>query len=139
MRKNEDKKARGQGLVEFAVILVAILILIAGVVDLGRAFLAYIALRDAAQEAALYGSINPTATTEIQNRALDVLANRVDTSNVVVTPVTTGTCGNSVNTIEVTILYNNFLVTMPFLGTFIGSQSFDISTSVTDTILSPPC
>ncbi len=143
-KANRDLKPtsseRGQSMVELAITLVAILILLAGIVDLGRAFFAYMALRDAAQEAALFGSVNPTDTTGISNRGLSVLATRVDTSNVTVTPVITGSaCGNGSNSIEVTVHYTNFAITMPFLGTIVGSQSFDITASVIDSILSPPC
>ncbi len=49
---------QGQSLVEFAISLVIILLLLAGVVDLGRAFFAYIIVRDAAQEGAVYGAIH---------------------------------------------------------------------------------
>ncbi|MBC8507215.1 MAG: pilus assembly protein [Anaerolineales bacterium] len=134
------KHEGGQSLVELAITLTVILILLAGIVDLGRAFFAYMALRDSAQEAALFGSIDPTDTIGMSNRALAVLANRVDTSNVTITPVVSGSsCGNGSNSITVTVLYSNFAITMPFLGTLVGTQSFDISTNITDTILSPPC
>jgi Flp pilus assembly protein TadG len=140
MRKKKfHRKERGQSFAEFSISLVILLILAAGIVDLGRAFFTFIALRDAAQEAALYGSINPTETTQIQNRGLSVLSNRIDTSTVSITPVTTGACNNSVNNIEVTVHYSNFVITTPFLGTLVGSQTFDISASVVNTILSPPC
>ena len=138
-KKKFHQQERGQSFAEFSISLVILLILVAGVVDLGRAFFPYIALRDAAQEAALYGSINPTETTAIQNRGLAVLSNRIDTSTVTITPVTTGACNNSANNIEVTVQYSNFVITTPFLGTLVGSQTFDISASVVDTILSPPC
>jgi len=42
---------KGQSLVEFAFGLVILMILISGIVDLGRAFFTYMALNDAAQEA----------------------------------------------------------------------------------------
>jgi Flp pilus assembly protein TadG len=140
MTKNiHPQEERGQSLVEIAVSLVLLLTVMAGIVDLGRAFFTYIALRDAAQEAALYGSLNPTDTTGISSRGLAVLENRVDTTNVTITPVTTGVCANGANSIEVTVNYSNFLVTMPFLGAIIGTQDFPIDAVVTDTILSPPC
>jgi len=47
---------RGQSLTELSIAMAMMLILLAGVADLGRAFFTYIALRDAAQEGALYGS-----------------------------------------------------------------------------------
>ncbi|MBM3144519.1 MAG: pilus assembly protein [Chloroflexi bacterium] len=138
--RTDHHREQGQSLVELAITLVVILILLAGVIDLGRAFFAYMALRDAAQEAALYGSINPTDSPGINNRGMSVLTNRVDTSQVTITPaISGGACGNGVNSISVTVHFSNFAITMPFLGTLVGSQSFDITASVTDTILSPPC
>lgn len=50
----------GQSLVEFALSLVVILLILAGILDLGRAYYMYVALEDAAGEAALYISINPS-------------------------------------------------------------------------------
>ena len=66
MHRNHKKpqRERGQSLTELALSMVVMLILLAGVADLGRAFFTYIALRDAAQEGALYGSF---AFGEIQN------------------------------------------------------------------------
>lgn len=49
----------GQSLVELAISLGVILLLLAGAVDFGMAFYSYVALQDAAQEGALYGSITP--------------------------------------------------------------------------------
>lgn len=140
-RKREElpRSERGQSMVELSVSLVFLLVLIAGVVDLGRAFFTYIALRDAAQEGALYGSLNPTDTTAIAQRANAVLADRANPGDVTVTSTTTGTCSDGSNSIDVEVTYSNFPITMPFLGAFVGSQSFDITARATDTILSPPC
>jgi len=59
MRSNKYrlKREQGQSLVEFTMSITFLLLLVAGVVDLGRAFFTYIALRDAAQEGAAYASI----------------------------------------------------------------------------------
>ncbi len=129
----------GQSFVELALTLVVLLVLIAGIVDLGRAFFTYIALRDAAQEAAIYGAINPTDSSGINSRGMATLTNRVDTSTVSISPTLTGSCANGTNSIQVDVLFSNFSITMPFLGTVMGSQTFNITASVTDTILSPPC
>ena len=50
---------KGQSLVEFAISLTVMLILLAGTVDFGIGLFHYIAMREAAQEGALYGSIAP--------------------------------------------------------------------------------
>lgn len=52
---------RGQSLMEFSISLVILLILLAGVTDLGRAFFTYIALRDAAQEGASFAAVSNPA------------------------------------------------------------------------------
>ena len=49
---NYSDSEKGQSMVELAVSVVVLLILLAGVVDLGRLAFYYITLRDAAQEAA---------------------------------------------------------------------------------------
>ena len=55
----QNSREKGQSLVEFALVLVFLLSLLAGIFDLGRAFFAYIIIRDAAQEGAVFGSIAP--------------------------------------------------------------------------------
>lgn len=46
-------------MVEMAISFTMVMFLLSGVVDLGRAFFAIIALRDAAQEGAVYASLHP--------------------------------------------------------------------------------
>lgn len=50
------KAERGQSLNELAITMAFMLILLAGIADIGRALSIYISLRDAAQEGALYGT-----------------------------------------------------------------------------------
>ncbi len=131
----------GQSMVELAVSLVFLLLLIAGVVDLGRTFFTHIALSDAAQEGALYGSIDADikTDTDVEARVEDVLSDRVDPTDltVSVTPsLSSSSCAG--DTIQVTVTFENFPITMPFLGAVIGQQ-VDLSANVVDTILSPPC
>lgn len=130
---------KGQSLVEFAISLVIILILLAGIVDAGRALFTYMALRDAAQEGALYGSIDPTNTSEIEERvrnASDMVQGFGSDIQVQVT-IDGAACTGSAITVRVT--YASFPLTMPFIGIFVGSQSVPISATITDTILAPAC
>ena len=72
---NNNPKEQGQSLVELAISMTVLLILLAGVVDLGRAFFTYITLRDAAQEGASYASVINTRlldSTEIPNYCADI-------------------------------------------------------------------
>ena len=129
---------KGQSLVEFAISLTVMLILLAGIVDLSRAFFAYIAIRDAAQEGALYGSVCPSG--DVEARVRDASSNPVDlsdTSSVTVAVATTGT-GVSGDGIQVTVTYS-FPISTPFLGAIIGTQTINLGATVTDTILTTTC
>jgi len=52
-------RGRGQSLVEFALVATVLLILLTGVLDLGRMYMAWVAIQDAAGEGALYAAMNP--------------------------------------------------------------------------------
>lgn len=54
----------GQSLVEFMLLLVFTLILMLGVLDLGRVYFTYLALKDAAAEGAYFGSVYPQCVDE---------------------------------------------------------------------------
>ncbi len=144
-----SKHQRGQSLVELAISLTIILMLLSGAVDFGMAFFSYTAMRDAAQEGALYGSFNPRDIQGIIYRVQRSSTSPVDFSDsskvtINVSPTNgisaecQGTTGGTVNGVQVTVHYDYPLV-MPFLGAFIGSQTIPLTATVTDTILSPQC
>jgi hypothetical protein len=56
IKRVTQNREKGQSLTELSITMTLVLILLAGVADIGRAFFTYISLRDAAQEGALYGS-----------------------------------------------------------------------------------
>ncbi|MFZ6026529.1 MAG: TadE/TadG family type IV pilus assembly protein [Chloroflexota bacterium] len=135
------QKEQGQALVEFAAVLIILMIVLAGLLDLGRAFFVYMSLRDAAQEGATYASINPSDTTGIINRVRTTSTKPVDMAdttliNVQVNPTGALCAGNGV---EVVVEYPNFTITTPLLGTILGSQSIALRARITDTILTPAC
>jgi len=155
MKTNKNVDAshseRGQSIVEFGVGMVVLIILLAGIVDVGRALFTYMAIREAAQEGALYGSTDPAATSLIIDRAenasdliRDLASTPSDPSdpsgpsaiNVQVAILGDACTGNG---IKVTVTYDQFPITTPFLGTVLGRQTVAISSSATDTILTPPC
>ncbi len=143
IHSNQDHPEKGQSLVEFSVILVIVLLLLSGVFDLGRALYVYMSLRDAAQEGALYGSVNPNDTSGIRSRASNSSNSLQSFSYISGANITTdiSVTGSACvgNAITVKVSYTNFPITMPFLGTILGRQYVGISASVTDTILSPAC
>ena len=56
---NGPGRELGQSLVEMAVMMVVLLLIMGGVLDLGRMYFTYLALQNAAGEGAAYGAINP--------------------------------------------------------------------------------
>jgi len=129
----ESKK--GQSLVEFALSLFFILLLVTGIVDLGRAFFTYMDLREAAQEGAAYGSIYPNYNTLIAERVRQS-SNAIENASVnVVIAYDVDPCAG--NDIQVTVEMPNFPITMPFLGTILGTQTLTIAASATDRIITP--
>lgn len=139
INQNKPRRERGQSFVELAMSLVVLLLLVGGVVDLGRAFFTFMALRDSVQEGALYGSINPTLTQEIRNHVLDssdMIPDLISSDDITVEVIGAACTGNG---IRVSAQYDDFPITMPFMGAVLGSQTIPISATVTDTILSPAC
>ena len=152
---HHSRGKRGQSLVELAISLMVILLLLSGAVDFGMALFSYTTLRDAAQEGALYGSMNPGNTSGIRERVRAAGGNSgpVDLSNftdaqinVYLVPSGALACEGSTvsggspvpNGVQVTLTYD-YPIVMPLLGTVLGSQTIPLSASVTDTILQPKC
>lgn len=139
---------RGQSMVELALTVSILMVLLAGTIDLGRAFFTWLAMRDAAQEGASYGSYTASDTAGIEARARANFSDVINDPAALVT-VHVDYSGDlcldpnlpppNVNTLTVNIDYDNFPITMPFLGTLLGSQTLPIHAAVSDTILSPLC
>ncbi len=68
----QRRRERGQSLVETAIVFPILLLLLAAVVDFGRAFDAYIVLTNAAREGARWGAVNPELTVaEVKQLVID--------------------------------------------------------------------
>ena len=140
------KRQRGQSLVELAISLTVILLLLTGAVEMGLALFQYVTMRDAAQEGALYGSLEPDDVAGMEERAraaandvirLDVAEIDVTYSNPALIAQCEGLTSGVPHSVTVTITFEH-PVTMPLIGAWIGN-SIDLTASVTDTILQPPC
>lgn len=140
MKKHE----KGQSMVELAISLVVLLILVAGIADLGRMFFYYIGMRDSAQEGVVYGITEPAQCQEIIDRAVsllndpdgiqvDVTVNGVDCASATAVDACSG------NALWVTVTDPNFDINMPFLGTILGRQQIKLEAEVSGTILRPAC
>lgn len=160
------KSERGQSLVELGISLLILLWLLAGAAEFGVLLFQYVQLRDAAQEGALFGSMNPTELSwgNIEARARAASASPIklsDPTQVTVsiymlsktaTPTDLGTLvwengGAKVastaldcegNGVRVTVSYTHDIF-MPFMPQILGRTDFDLSASVVDTILTPVC
>jgi Flp pilus assembly protein TadG len=141
-----SKKEKGQSLVELGVVLVVVLIILAGVVDLGGIMFQVLAMRDAAQEGAAYTSIYPTACNQTIARVRESLHNP-DTEYVDVIVTVNGVSCESATAadacaskeVNVQVKQVNYALSMPFIGAFIGKQTIDLDTNVSSTIIRPPC
>jgi len=139
-RMNQAKsKEKGQSMVELALSIVFIMMLLAGTIDLGRAFFTWLSMRDAAQEGASYGTYRPTDVTGIKNRVWDNLGQVISNPTTNVSVVVTAPTACQGYQIQVDVNYATFPITMPFLGTVLGSQQIPIHATINDTILLPLC
>ena len=160
------KSERGQSLVELGISLLILLYLLSGAVELGVLLFQYVQLRDAAQEGALFGSMNPEeddwASIEARARAASASPiNLSDPTKVTVSiymlsktaaPTDLGTLvwenggakiGSTTldcegNGVRVTVSYTHDIF-MPFMPQILGRPDIDLSATVVDTILTPVC
>ena len=142
------KSERGQSLVELAISILILIFLLAGAVEFGMAFFQFVQLRDAAQEGALYGSMNPPTSAGDSGR-IDVIKTRAKNAstspidllndpNVAIDVVVTDGQYCEGGSLQVTISYPHQIF-MPFIPQLIGSPTIPLNATVTDTILSPVC
>ena len=143
---NKRRSEKGQSLVEFGATLTVLIIVLAGVVDIGRAYFTFIAIENGAGEGALFAAHHPTWVTEsdstssnpqydnIEYRAAHESPNSlVDWSRATVTveysdPATIG------EPITVTVSYEYDLLT-PFISSMASGGSLTLGASATQRIL----
>ncbi len=140
--RNQD---RGQSLMELSLTLLVLLIMVVGIIDVGRILFYNVSLRDAAEEGVLYGSLRPANVTDIQNRVRSSLAQYGPDVDIVVkffrnscnciTPAEACT-GDK---IQVIVSNDDFPLTVPLLGGFLGRESISMSNSYYGTVLRPAC
>ena len=130
------KAERGQSLVEFALGISFLLLMLAGIVDLGRAYFTLLSLRDASQEGALYGSLAPPDTAGIRARVRESSSWPVDFSTFSDAQIQVNVAGPACTGSEIKVtLHMDFVMAAPF----IGGQTLPLVAEARDTILQPPC
>lgn len=128
-----DRRERGSNLVEAAIVLPALLLLLAGVADIGRAFREYIVLTGAAREGARYAVYFPSQQSLIQDRVLQAASDAGVTlvrSNVLVTRVQGAGADEAV---RVTVTQQVALL----LGGVVGLDTLTVSSFAEMPILDP--
>ena len=148
-------RSRGQAIVELALILPIFLILLASALDLGRVFYAQISVNDAAREATLEASRNPTSfipntactsANKESNRVMCRATNEAQGSFVTVAPSdVTMACSTSPcpaipvlgQTVSVTVVGHFRLIT-PLLAVFFGGQDTSFATTASAQLLATP-
>lgn len=146
MVKRNQQHEQGQAFIELGISMVFLLVLLAGIMDLGRAIFTYISIRDAVQEGASFGAIEPTNCAGIEARILNHTEGAIEFDNLNVTVEIEGAQCNAVSSsaidlgdsIRVAVVFEDFQIAAPFIGAFIGTQTFDLSAEVSDTILVDP-
>ncbi len=131
--KKRSRPARGQSLVEFALILVVLLILLGGMIDMGRVLAVYVRLNDAAQEGAAYAAIRPADTAGIRQRALS--QTHSSTASVNVAFLNAPCAGQGV---EVKVQDAVPLI-FPFTRVFLPGGSVAVRATSVNTVLRPAC
>ena len=127
-----SKNQKGQSLVELGISLMLILWLLAAAVDFGMGFFSFVAIRDAAQEGALYGSICQN-TSNIVSRVHSSSTRPVNLTTVTVAVATpSGTSRGK--PLTVTVRYN-YPVSTPLISTFIGGATIPLTATATSTII----
>lgn len=108
----------GQGLVEFALTLPLLLLIMVGVLDLGRLSFAAMTVTNAAREGARYGAANPGDNTGITNRAQNEAYGSIIAPNQLTVDLSNkfpSGCAQG-NPIQVTVTYNFQLITAYVFG-----------------------
>lgn len=148
---NRNKAERGQSLVEVALTFPILLLILSGMIDLGRLYFTYVALEDVVGEAALYLSINPGCRYETDNpdplvanecanpnnayyRAKTAAGWEVDWSRVTLELETPGVYGVG-DPVKAKIRYS-FLLMTPLFPKTGGLNQMQLSTLATQVIVS---
>lgn len=114
----------GQSLVELALLLPILLLIMAGVLDLGRAFHAYVTVANAAREGARYGAFHPTDSFGIRNQVeQEALDSGIDLGNSTVM-IEADSISPGIP-IKVTVIYSFQSVS----GLIIGHQDLQLAVS----------
>jgi Flp pilus assembly protein TadG len=123
---------KGQSLVEVALAIPILILIVMGILDLGRAYFTYVALSDAAAEGAAYAAIHPAETTQIVARTTDSASGMVvlgpEMVSIDYTDLTPG------SSITVTVEYEYQILT-PIINSFVPEGKISLKAIVAQPII----
>ncbi len=125
-------RERGAVLVEMALVVPLLLLVVAGVADLGRAYFIHAAVQEAAQEGAIYAAFHPADPMGARMATIDT----VDFPSLSLADVTV-TCP-APNQVAVTVSYSMALIT-PIMRQFAGGAVDLVDTETAHVLQSTPC
>lgn len=135
---------KGQSLVEMAIGFVLLLIILSGILDLGRIYFIYVAMEDSVGEAALYLSINPGCRSasdgvtcadpnNAEFRAREAASGNIDWTTATITINRPPVYGVG-DPVQVRIDYTFTLLT-PFVPRFSGVNPLTLTTEASQIII----
>lgn len=127
--------SKGQAFVEFALVLPLLLMLLMGLIDVGRIIFTYIALEDAAQEGTIYMAHEPAPAATVVARVISS-SNHTEVVNATV-PTPVCTIAPAPGIVSVTATYELPLLT-PFVRELFGG-TFSMSATFTGTNFKGTC
>jgi Flp pilus assembly protein TadG len=134
-RHDTDRAQLGQGMAELALLLPVLLTILLGTLDLGRSFYTYIALTNAAREAARYAAVNDSSAsiTQAQNELNSGGSDISGCASGTLTYSASGGGGRG-NAYTVNVSCQFTLVT-PFVSAFLGATGNQITIHSTATFV----
>lgn len=121
----KSRRARATAIIEFAVVLPLLLSIVFGIIEYGWVFMVRQTLQTAAREgcrlAVLSTSVDPY--TNVTNRVLEVMAPTGLGVPPLTIAMTHATPGNEVETVSVTVPYNE----VSLVGGFFGIANYDLT------------
>ena len=128
------RSLKGQSLVEFALTLPLLLLILIGILDLGRITATYVILENAAREGARYGATHPGQTTGITQRArAEASGSIVNSTQIQITCDPSNCSGSLGSPLKV---YASYPFTFITTYLFAGLNTLNISTNATFQIMS---
>ena len=129
-----SRREKGQSLLEFALILPVLLIVLAGVLDLGRIYYSYIAVTDAAAEGATYAAMYPQVSDrdEVFQRAQEASRGLVQIDNSMVEVDCPSVASGA--PVTVTVSYS-FTVATPLINVIVPDGVLELRAVAREAIL----